>query len=80
MSDFSKCSEQEAIFLASNVTSQSERAANCFRTLAKFKSKNVLLKIVKNDSTPKDVLEFLSKSDFAELQEIALEKLGTESI
>ena len=35
MSDFSKCSEQEAIFLASNVTSQSEKAANCLVRIQK---------------------------------------------
>ena len=70
MVDFSNASEQNKIFLASNV-----RNPEALRKLAKESSQEILIEVIGNTITPTDVLEELTLSTNTKIQEMAQSQL-----
>ena len=70
MVDFSNASEQNKIFLASNV-----RNPEALRKLAKESSQEILIEVIGNPITPTDVLEELTLSTNTLIQEMAQSQL-----
>ena len=70
MVDFSNASEQNKIFLASNV-----RNPEALRKLAKESSQEILIEVIGNSITPTDVLEELTLSTNTKIQEMAQSQL-----
>lgn len=70
MVDFSNASEQNKIFLASNV-----RNPEALRKLAKESSQEILIEVIENPITPTDVLEELTLSTNTKIQEMAQSQL-----
>ena len=70
MVDSSNASEQNKIFLASNV-----RNPEALRKLAKESSQEILIEVIGNPITPTDVLEELTLSTNTKIQEMAQSQL-----
>ncbi len=70
MVDFSKASESEKKFLASNT-----RSKDALRKLATEKSEEVLLEVLGNINTPTDVIEELTLSQSTKVSETAQKQL-----